>query len=98
MQVPFWQLSVCVHALSSLQAVPFAFATGAGQPAPGTHAPTVLHWSAPAQVTAVPPVQAPDWQVSPVVQAFPSLQVVPLAAAMDAGQPVAGAQAPTVWH
>ena len=46
----------------------------------------------------MPPVQAPAWQVSPVVQALASLQVVPFVLATGAGQPVAGTQAPTVWH
>jgi hypothetical protein len=36
------------------------------------------------QVTVVP-VQLPPWQASAVVQAFPSLQVVPLAASASAG-------------
>jgi hypothetical protein len=84
--VPDWHVSVWVHAFPSLQAAPLAFATAVGQPVAGTHAPTVWHWSAPAQVTAEPPVQVPLWQLSPLVHAFPSLQVVPLAAFASAGQ------------
>ena len=34
----------------------------------------------------VPPVQVPDWQVSPVVQLSPSLQVVPFEASPSPGQ------------
>jgi len=86
-----------VHAFPSLQPVPFALFTGAGQPVAGTHAPIVWHWSV-VHVTAVPFVQVPDWHVSPVVQAFASLHVVPFALFTGAGQPVAGTHAPIVWH
>src|SRR5437867_4412692 len=45
------------------------------------------------------PVQTPAWQVSPLVQALPSLQLVPLATGWGFGQvPVAGSQLPPVWH
>ena len=40
-QVPFWQVSLCVHALPSLHEVPFA-ATGFEQaPVAGLHVPDV---------------------------------------------------------
>ena len=55
---PAWQVSPVVQALLSLHAVPFAFATGAGQPVAGTQLPTVWHWSA-AQVTVAPPPHTP---------------------------------------
>ena len=80
-----------------MHVVPFVFATGAGQPVAGTHAPTVWHWSV-VHVTAVPPVHAPAWHVSPVVHALLSLHVVPFVFATGAGQPVAATHAPTVWH
>jgi hypothetical protein len=96
-QVPDWQVSVCVQKLLSLQLVPLDFATGAGQPLAGTHAPTVWHWSA-VQVTGLPPEQAPDWQVSPIVQALLSVQVVPFATVGFEQSPVAGAQVPATWH
>jgi hypothetical protein len=42
-------------------------------------APTVWHWSAPLQVTLLPPPQTPPaWQVSPFVQALLSLQAAPV--------------------
>ena len=47
--------------------------------------------------TGVPPVQVPLWQVSPCVQTFPSLQVLPLALG-GFEQPVAGLQVPATWH
>jgi len=34
------------------------------------------------QLTAAPPLQLPAWQLSPVVQALPSLHAVPLAFAV----------------
>ena len=38
-QVPAWQASVCVHALLSLQAVPFIFAGFEQRPVAGAHVP-----------------------------------------------------------
>jgi hypothetical protein len=46
------------------------------------------------QVTALP-AHAPAWHVSPVVQALPSLHVVPLGAAGLEHAPVAALQVPT---
>ena len=65
-----------MHALPSLHAVPLVFATAAGQPVAGTHAPIVWHWSV-VHVTVVPPPHVPAWHVSPVVHALASLQAVP---------------------
>jgi len=39
MQVPFWQVSVCVQTLPSLQAVPFGFAGLEHAPLAGLHVP-----------------------------------------------------------
>ena len=50
------------------------------------------------QVTGFDPVHAPFWQESLWVQALPSLQVVPLAAAGFEHAPVLGLHAPAVWH
>jgi len=57
-QVPPVQTSPCVHALPSLQAVPFGLLVGLGHPVAGTHVPGVWHWSA-VHVTAAPPLHAP---------------------------------------
>ena len=95
MHTPAWQLSVCVHALPSLQVVPSVFAAGAGQPVSGTQVPAVWHWSA-VHVTAVPPLHTPEWHCSPVVHALLSLQFVPSGLFMGAGQPVTGTQVPAV--
>ncbi len=79
--VPLWQESACVHAFPSVQVVPFA-ATGFEHcPVAGAQTPATWHWSAAAHVTGFVPVHVPLWQESVWVQAFPSLQVVPFAAA-----------------
>jgi hypothetical protein len=45
-----------------------------------------------------PDEQAPDWQVSPFVQALPSVHAVPFAAAGFGQMPVCGSQTPATWH
>src|SRR6185295_15044783 len=62
-QVPDWQLSVCVQALPSLQAVPLG-AAGFEQPVAGLQVPARWHWSLAAQVTGFVPEQMPAWQMS----------------------------------
>jgi hypothetical protein len=47
-------------------------------PVDGSQEPAVWHASVRAQTTGSLPAQKPDWQVSVRVQAFPSLQPVPL--------------------
>ena len=44
------------------------------------------------------PVHVPLWQASAVVQAFPSLHVVPFAAVGFVHAPVEGLQVPATWH
>src|SRR5215471_13044331 len=75
---PAWQVSLCVQALPSLQAVPLATALGTQAPVPVSHE-AVWHWSGGVQTTGVPATQAPAWQASPWVQALPSEHDVPLA-------------------
>src|SRR5258708_3759442 len=76
-QVPPWQVSVWVQALPSLQAVPFAEFGLGHVPVAGSQVPATWHWSLAVQVTGLPPVQVPPWQVSVWVQALPSSQAVP---------------------
>jgi hypothetical protein len=45
-----------------------------------------------------PGAQAPAWQVSPLVQALPSLQGVPSATDGFVQAPVVGSQVPAAWH
>jgi len=42
-QLPAWQVSVCVQALPSLQAEPFAFGGFEQAPVEGSHVPAVWH-------------------------------------------------------
>src|SRR5947199_10152356 len=87
-QVPPWQVSVCVQALPSLHAVPL-LAFGLGHwPVAALQVPATWHWSEAVQTTGFEPVQVPLWQVSVCVQALPSLQAVPLGGMRSAGRAV----------
>jgi hypothetical protein len=97
-QIPPWQVSVWVHALPSLHVVPLLAIGFEQAPVDTSHAPALWHWSLAVHVFGVPPLHAPDWHVSPVVHALLSLHVVPLVLATAAGHPLAGTQAPIVWH
>jgi hypothetical protein len=79
-QTPAWQVSVCVQALPSLQAVPLAAGGLEQTPVEGLQVPATWHWSAAVHTTGFDPMQTPAWQVSVCVQALPSLQAVPLVA------------------
>jgi len=87
-----------VHALLSLQVVPFAATGFEHAPVVGLHVPATWHWSLAVHVTGFEPAHAPAWQVSVCVHAFPSLQPVPFAAVGVEQAPVAGLQVPTTWH
>jgi hypothetical protein len=50
------------------------------------------------QTVVAPAVHAPAWQVSPVVQAFPSPQLVPSALVGFVHAPVTVSQTPATWH
>jgi hypothetical protein len=67
-------------------------------PVLGLHVPAVWHWSGLGQTVGVPAEHTPAWQVSVVVQAFPSLHVVPFAFAGFEHTPVVGLQVPALWH
>ncbi len=92
-QVPAWQVSVCVHALPSLHAVAVGPRGFEQTPVAGLHVPAPWHWSGAVQTTGFAPVQAPAWQVSVCVHALPSLHAVPFGACRvraDARRRVAG--------
>ncbi len=97
-QVPFWQVSVCVHAFESLHAVPLAFVGFEHTPVPGSHTPATWHASDAAHTTGVPGTQAPDWHVSLTVHALLSVQAVPFAFAGLEHRPVALLHTPASWH
>jgi hypothetical protein len=88
---PATQESVCVQASPSSQAVPSASVGFEQTPVAALHTPAAWHWSAAAQVVAVP-VQLPATQESPFVQALPSSQVVPSATSAVMQAPVVGLQ------
>src|SRR5207247_2043277 len=71
-QTPLWQVSVWVHALPSLQALPLVFGGFEHVPVAGSQVPAVWHWSEAVQATGLLPVHTPLWQVSVWVQALPS--------------------------
>ncbi len=96
-QTPAWHVSAEVQALPSLQVVPSGFAGLVQAPVVVSQTPAVWHWSEAVQITAVPGVQTPFWQVSFLVQASPSLQAVPFATAVLVHVPVLGSHDPT-WH
>jgi hypothetical protein len=97
-QTPAWHVSLCVHALPSLQVVPFVAAGLEQAPVVALHVPATWQASLAAQVTGFEPVQTPAWQVSVCVHALPSLQVVPFAAVGFEHVPVDGLHVPAVWH
>src|SRR5207248_2551915 len=97
-QAPAWQVSLCVHALASLQLVPLGLAGLLQAPVAGSQVPAVWHWSAAVHTTGFPPTQAPAWQVSVRVQALASSHRVPSSLARFLQPPVAGSQVPAVWH
>ncbi len=95
---PAWQVSVCVQALPSSQALPSGFAGFEHEPVVGSQVPASWHESAAPQVTGFVPVQTPPWQLSVWVQALPSLQAAPSGFAVLEQRPVAGSQVPASWH
>jgi hypothetical protein len=96
--VPFWQLSLCVQALPSLQVVPLAAIGFEQEPVMASHVPATWHASLAVHVTGLVPVQVPFWQVSVSVQALPSLQLVPFAATGLEHCPVVVLHVPARWH
>ena len=95
-QVPLWQVSVCVHALPSLHVVPFVATGFVHAPVLVLHVPAVWHWSLAVHVTGLEPVHVPLWHVSVWVHALPSLHVVPLVATGFEQEPVLALHVPAV--
>src|SRR5262249_13689990 len=98
LQTPASQVSLCVQALPSVQAVPLAFSGLEQVPFAGSQVPASWHWSSAEQTTGLAPVQTPASQVSLCVQALPSVQVVPLAFSGLEQVPFAGSQLPACCH
>ena len=84
---------------SVLQLVLFGSVGYVHAPLLGLHVPgEVWHGVGEVQVTAVPPAHMPDWQVSPIVHAFPSSQPVVSGFAGVEQTPGVALQRPTLWH
>src|SRR5438105_3170984 len=96
--MPVWQVSVCVHPLPSLHAVPSVWFGLVHMPVAGMQVPAVWHWSLAVQVTGLEPVHVPAWQVSLCVHSLPSLQTVLSAWLGLVHMPVVGMQVPAVLH
>jgi len=97
-QAPARQVSLCVQALPSLQLVPSGFTGFEHVPVLGLQIPASWHWSEGAQVIELAPLQTPRLQVSPCVQALPSLHGVPAGWSGWVQVPVAGWQVPAPWQ
>jgi hypothetical protein len=95
---PAWQLSLCVQALPSLHAVPFAAAGLEHCPVVESHVPATWQESLAVQVTGLAPTHAPAWQLSLCVQALPSLHDVPFAAAGLEQAPLVESHVPATWQ
>src|SRR3989442_93373 len=98
MQTPLSQVSVCVQALASLQAVPLVLAGFEHMPVAGLQVPAAWHWSEAVQTIGLEPMQVPLWQVSVWVQGLASLHGTPSSFAGSEQLPVAGSQVPASWH
>jgi hypothetical protein len=97
-QVPLWQVSVCVHALPSLQAVPPGALGFEQVPVVELHAPAMWHWSSAVQTTGLPPWQVPVRQVEFRMHRSEFVQEVPSAASGFEQSPVPALQTPATWH
>src|SRR5437016_3292735 len=98
MQLPAWQVSVCVQASPSEQALPSALSGLEQVPFAGSQTPAAWHWSRAAHTTGFVPVQVPAWQASVCVQALLSLQALPFGLSGFEQVPLAGSQTPATWH
>jgi len=58
-QTPLWQVSVCVQALPSLQALPLVFTGFEHVPVAESQVPAAWHWSEAVQTMGLLPVHAP---------------------------------------
>jgi hypothetical protein len=83
-----------LHTVASLHAVPFGLGGFEQVPVEGLQVPASWHESEATQTTGFAPVQAPAWQVSVCVQAFPSLHTVPFGFWGFEQAPVAGSHVP----
>jgi hypothetical protein len=93
---PAPHVSMPSHGLLFAQDVPIG-ASSCDAPEAGSHVSTVQGFPS-SRGTGVPATQAPASHVSPVVQAFPSLQLKPSAFGGFEHAPVDGSHVPASWH
>jgi hypothetical protein len=93
-QAPAWHVSACVHALPSLQAVPFGAAGFEHVPVLGLHVPATWHWSEAAHVTGLEPTHVPAWHMFVCMHALVPVHAVPSAFAGFEHLPLVGSQVP----
>src|SRR5437867_1825743 len=97
---PFMQASLAVHSFPSSQLVPSG--DGAPMQTPAWQVSVCVQLLPSSQDvasgTALLPLQAPAWPVSVGVRVSPASQAVPSGFAGFEHWPLAGSQAPAVWH
>ena len=97
-QTPARQVSLCVHALPSLQAEPSILTGLLHAPDPTSQTPASWQPSSAAHTTGLLPVHVPDWQVSVCVQGLPSAHAVPSIWLGLPHRPVLGSHVPATWQ
>src|SRR2546425_983194 len=97
-QAPASQVSVCVQALPSLQGAPLALAGLLQMPDAGLQVPGAEERRVGEEGRCRGSPDHSKKKVAGCVQALPSLHGAPLALAGLLQTPVAGLQAPAVWH
>jgi hypothetical protein len=95
-QVPLWQLSEPLHWSPSAQEVPFGLLGFEHCPFEGLQVPASWQALLATQVTGVPAVQEPAWQVSAPLHWSLSAQEVPLGLAGFVHCPFEGSHVPAV--
>lgn len=83
---------------AALQVVPSGRVGLEQVPLLGLHVPAEWHASSGVQTMAAPAVHEPLWQLSGVQALLSRSHDVPLDLLTGAGQPLAGAHTPIVWH
>jgi hypothetical protein len=83
---------------AALQVVPSGLVGFEQVPLLGLHVPAEWQASSGVQTMAAPAAHEPFWQLSGVHALLSRSHEVPLDLLMGAGQPLAGAHAPIVWH
>ena len=96
--VPVWQVSAPLHWSPSEQEAPLGLAGFEHWPLDGSQEPASWHESLAAQVTGVPDVQVPAWQVSAPLHWSLSAQEVPFGLLGFEQVPVAGSHVPAPWQ